>query len=145
MTLLDTNALLSLLWAEPGADEVAELLRGGDCAISPACLSEAVDKLVRGEGASQASVAAKLAPLIDEVVAMPRIDATIGWRAGELRAQHYERAGDDLSQVDCLLLATAQSGDRIATSDGSLAKVARKMGIDVVVLPDSRGRRPSID
>lgn len=145
MTHLDTNALLSLLWAEPGADEVAELLRGGDCALSPACLSEVVDKLVRGEGDSESSVAAKLTPLIDEVVAMPPIDAAIGWRAGELRAQHYARRGDDLSQVDCLLLATARSGDRIATSDGSLAKVARKMEIDVVVLPDSRGRRASID
>jgi len=145
LTLLDTNAVLSLLWDEPGADEVTELLRGGDCALSPACLSEVVDKLVRGAGDSQASVAAKLLPLIDEVVAMPPIEAPIGWRAGELRAQHYRRAGDDLSQVDCLLLATARSGDRIATSDGPLAKVASGMGIEIVVLPDSKGRRPSVD
>jgi len=145
LTLLDSSAVLSLLWDEPGADEVAELMRGGNCAISPACLSEVVDKLIRGEGSSEASVAQKLSPLIDEVVAMPPIDATIGWRAGELRAQHYQRAGDDLSQVDCLLLATAQSGDQIATSDGSLAKVANSKEIDVVVLPDSMGRRREID
>jgi PIN domain nuclease of toxin-antitoxin system len=145
LTLLDTNAVLSLLWDEPGADEVADLLRGGDCALSPACLSEVVDKLIRGGGDSQASMTTKLLPLFDEVVAMPPIEAKIGWRAGELRAQHYRRAGDDLSQVDCLLLATAEAGDRIATSDGPLVRVARGMGIDVVVLPDSGGRRPDVD
>ncbi len=145
MTLLDTSAVLSLLWAEPGADEVAELLRGGDCAVSPACLSEVVDKLIRGGGNSQANVAAKLAPLIDEVVSIPAIDATIGWRAGELRSRHYERAGAALSQVDCILLATARSGDRIATSDESLARVAQGLGIGVVLIPDSEGRRPSLD
>lgn len=145
MTFLDTNAVLSLLWAEPGADRVAELMRGGDCALSPACLSEVVDKLIRGGGGSEATVAQKLTPLIGEVVSMPPIDATIGWRAGELRARHYDRNGDDLSQVDCLLLASAQPGDRIATSDGAVAKAARSRGIDVVVLPDSRGRLPEID
>lgn len=144
MTLLDTSAVLTLLWGESGDDEVAELLRGGDCAIPAACLGEVVDKLIRCDGNPPATVAEKLAPLLEEVVSVPVVDSTIGWRAGELRAQHYDRGEAALSQVDCLLLATAGPDDRIATSDEPLVRVALRIGIDVVPLPGSDGRRPSV-
>lgn len=145
MTLLDTSAALAFLWSEAGDVEVAALLREGDCAISAACLSEIVDQLIRRGGSEPAEVAEKLGPLLEEVVAVPAVDATIGWRAGELRAEHYDRSESDLSQVDCLLLATANAGDEIASSDESLLGVAHRVGIGTIPLPDSSGSRPQID
>lgn len=144
MTLLDTNAVLALLWGEPGEAEVAELLREGGCAIPAPCLSEVVDKLIRCDGNAPAAVAEKLAPLLDEVVSVPEVDSGIAWRAGEIRAEHYDRAKAALSQVDCLLLSAAEPGDRIATSDGALTNVAIGLGIEVIPLPNSNGRRPRV-
>jgi predicted nucleic acid-binding protein len=142
--LLDTSAVLTLLWGEPGEEEVATLLREGDCAIPAACLSEVVDRLVRCGGNPPSTLAEKLVPLFDEVVVVPPIGPAAALRAGELRADHYERRNAALSHIDCLLLATAGEDDKVATSDGPLAKVARSLGITVVALPDSKGRRPSL-
>lgn len=145
MRLLDTSAAVAFLWAEAGEAEVAGLLREGSCAMPAACLSEVVDQLVRRGGSEPAEVAEKLGPLLDEVVAVPAVDDSIAWRAGELRAEHYDREECDLSQVDCLLLATADAGDEIASSDGSLLSVASNIGIGTIPLPDSGGRRPEVD
>jgi PIN domain nuclease of toxin-antitoxin system len=142
--LLDTSAALAFLWAEAGEAEVAGLLREGGCAISAPCLSEVVDQLIRRGGSEPAEVAERLGPLLDEVVAVPEVDTEIAWRAGELRAEHYDREESDLSQVDCLLLATAGTGDEIASADGSLLGVASGIGIGTIPLPDSSGRRPTI-
>lgn len=145
MKLLDTSAVLAFLWSEAGDAEVAALLREGDCAVSAACLSEVVDQLIRRGGSKPAQVAEKLGPLLEEIVAVPTVNPTVGWRAGELRAEHYDRAESDLSQVDCLLLATADAGDEIASSDGSLLGVASRIGIGTIPLPDSSGRLPEVD
>ncbi len=144
MILLDANAMLSVLWNEVGADEVAELLRDGDCAILSPCLSEVVDQLIRCGGNSPASLGEKLAPLLDEVVAVLAVDASIAWRAGELRAAHYNRKTTDLSLADCLLLASAGPSDEIATSDRAVVATAEDLGIGVIPLPDSNGKRPAV-
>ena len=144
MILLDTNAMLSVLWNEVSADEVAELLRGGDCAIVSPCLSEVVDQLIRCGGNPPASLGEKLAPLLDEVVGVLAVDTSIAWRAGELRAAHYHRKTADLSLADCILLASAGPDDEIATSDRAVALTARELGINVIPLPDSNDRRPAL-
>jgi predicted nucleic acid-binding protein len=143
LILLDTSAVLTLLWGEPGEHQVAALLRGGDCAVPAPCLSEVVDRLIRRGGNPPSTLVEKLAPLLDEIVAVPTADTTIAWGAGELRARHYDRGSADLSIVDCVLLATARDHDKIATSDGALTRVARSIGIDVIPLPDSNGNRPT--
>lgn len=145
MTLLDASALLSLLLGQPAEAEVHALLRRGNCAIPAPCIGEVVDKLMRKRRVESATVAERLGPLLEEVISVVETDRRIAWRAGELRAEHYHREESDLSQVDCLLLATADAGDEIASSDGSLLGVASRIGIGTIPLPDSSGHRPQID
>lgn len=142
MTLLDASGLLSFLRAQPAEEEVAALLHGGGCAVPSSCLAEVVDRLIRRWGSSSENVAEQVGPLIDEALSVLALDSAIALRAGEIRAVHYHRRTAPLSLVDCVLLATAGPEDEIATSDGAVATVAQKLGIAVVPLPDSNGRRP---
>lgn len=145
MTLLDASALLSLLLGQPAEAEVLALLRRGDCAIPAPCIGEVVDRLMRKRRVESAAVTERLGPLLDEVISVVETDRQIAWRAGELRAEHYDREESDLSQVDCLLLATADAGDEIASSDESMLRVAGRIGVGAIPLPDSSGSRPQID
>lgn len=145
MTLLDANALIALLRAQPAEEEVAALLHRGGCAMPSSCLAEIVDRLIRRGSASPEQVAERLGPLIDESLSVLALDSETARRAGELRAAHYHRKTAALSLADCVLLATAGPDDEIATSDRAVAKTARKLGIGLIPLPDSRGRRPAID
>jgi predicted nucleic acid-binding protein len=71
------------------------------------------------------------------------VDEQLALAAGALRARWYDRQSRPLSIADCLALATAQHRvDRLATADPALADTARQIGVDVVPLPDSTGRRP---
>ncbi len=112
--------------------------------IPAPCLTEVVDKLVRKHRVEPAAVSECLGPLIDEAIPVVPADGRIAWRAGELHAEHYDRKSSTLSLADCILLATAGSDDEIATSDRAVAIAARKLGIGVIPLPDSRGHRPDI-
>lgn len=108
------------------------------------CLTEVVDKLLRKRRAEPAILSERLGPLIDESVAVVPVDLRIAWRAGELHATHYHRASSALSLADCLLLASAGPDDKVATSDGAVIATAKKLGIDVIPLRDSRGRRARV-
>jgi hypothetical protein len=70
------------------------------------------------------------------------LDRERAGRAGLLRAQLYRRRTAELSLADCVLLASLEEGDTIATADPPLARAARRLGHTVTPLPDSRGRRP---
>lgn len=142
MILLDASALLALLYDEPAADEVTRLLRGGECATPSTCIAEVVDQLIRRNGVQPALVVDHLDPLIEVSLGVVPVENRLGWRAGELRASHYERGGAELSLSDCALLAAAGPGDRLASSDGPLLSVAERLGLETIPLPDSRGRRP---
>jgi len=137
LTLLDANALIGLLIGEPAREEVAELLRTGECAIPAACLSEVVDSLMRKHGVDRLSLSERLGPLLDEVLTVLPIDTRLAWRAGELRAAHYHRADSSLSLADCLLLASAGPDDRVATADGAVIALAEKLGIATIPLTNS--------
>jgi PIN domain nuclease of toxin-antitoxin system len=144
LTLLDANAFLALLLREPGGVEVAELLRSRNCATSAPCVAEVVDKLVRRNRISLESLADKLSPLLAESVVVLDVDPSVAWRAGEIRAAHYHRKMSDLSLADCLLLAAAGPEDEVATSDRIVAATAGKLGISLVPLLDSNGRRAEV-
>ncbi len=92
-----------------------------------------------------ATVSERLGPLLDEVVPVVVTDRRIAWRAGELHAEHYDRTKSALSLADCILLASAEPDDEVATSDTAVCATARKLGLRVVPLPDSSGGRPQID
>jgi PIN domain nuclease of toxin-antitoxin system len=144
LILLDASALLSFLWGEAGEEEVAALLHDRECATVAPCLSEVVDRLIRRSGVPREDVVDRLEPLIEASLGIFPIENRIAWEAGELRAQYYERKSYDLSLADCTVLAVIGSEDKLATSDGALAKVAQKLGVGVIALPDSRGVRPDL-
>jgi PIN domain nuclease of toxin-antitoxin system len=144
LTLLDASALLTLLLGQPGEPEVSELLRQGNCTVPAPCLTEVVDQLIRKHRVDPGAVSERLGPLIDETIPIASTDPRIAWQAGEVRAAHYDRKTAALSLADCVLLATAGPDDEIASSDATVIATAGKLGIGVVPLPDSKGRRPTV-
>lgn len=81
--------------------------------------------------------------MIDETIPVVSTDPRIAWQAGEVHAAHYDRKTAALSLADCILLATADSDDEIASSDATVIATAGKLGIGVIPLLDSKGHRPS--
>lgn len=144
MTLLDASAILSLVLGQPAEAEVSALLWRGGCGVPAPCLTEVVDRLVRMHRVEPVAVSERLGPLIDEAITVVPADRQIAWRAGELRAEHYDQAAAALSLADCVLLATAGPDDEIATPDSAVAATARALGIGVISLRDSSGRRPGL-
>jgi len=142
LILLDANALVSLLGGQPAEAEVAELLRRGHCATPAPCLSEVVDRMIRVFGTDPLALSERLGVLIDEVLPVVPADQRIAWRAGELHAAHYHRVRAPLSLADCLLLATAEPDDEIASSDSAVIATARVLGVGTIPLLDSQGRLP---
>jgi PIN domain nuclease of toxin-antitoxin system len=140
--LLDAYALVAAATGEAAASEVAELLRSGHCGVTTASLAELYDQLVRRVGLAAEAVDARVQPLLDESLAVRELDRERAARAGLLRAQLYRRRTSELSLADCVLLASLEDGDTVATADPPLARAARRLGHTVAPLPDSRGRRP---
>jgi predicted nucleic acid-binding protein len=143
LTILDAYALVALLLDEPAADEVEALLRSGDATINVLNLAEALDVAQRVHRQSAAEVRRVVEPLIGAVIAVRHVADVDAWRAADLRLRHYKRRSSELSLADCLLLAGAREGDRIATADSSVLAAARAEGIGVAPLPDREGRRPN--
>ncbi len=109
--LLDANALLALLLAEPAMERVLSLLREGGIAMTGANLAE---------------------------VLIP-VDLSLARRAGSLRAAHYHRAERRISLADAVLLGAARDGDQIATADKPVLAIAAELGIETIELPPSSG------
>jgi hypothetical protein len=105
------------------------------------CLAEVVDQLIRHTGVDPDAVADRLDPLIEASLGIVSVETELGWQAGEDRAVNYARSHSDLSLADCVLLACAGPQDRLASSDGALLRVARRLNLSVIPLLDSRGRR----
>ncbi|MGN6379333.1 MAG: PIN domain-containing protein [Gaiellales bacterium] len=139
MTLLDAYALVAYFQAEPAAEEVEQLLRDGDCAISAVNLAEVIDFLVRRAAQPREAVAVALTQLDLPVVA---VDAEAGVRAGELRAGHYSSGTCEVSLADCVLASVCGEEDQVATSDPALAAMLRAESLGLLSLPDSAGVRP---
>jgi predicted nucleic acid-binding protein len=140
---LDAQAVLALLKAEPGADEVLRLLESGEqAALTPLGVAEVLDHLVRRVGANPREAVRDLAQLglTDPVP----LDDAVAARAGLLRARQYHRRERPISLADCVLAETARSlGASVATSDPHLLDTCRAEGISAIPLPDSQGRVPS--
>lgn len=139
--LLDASALIALLRDEPGAADVQDVLRRGESVVVAINLSEALDRVMRVDGVDAATLRTVISPLLATGMAVRSIDEPLAWAAAELRARRYHRTRAPLSLADCALVAAAQPGDAVVSADGALLRVARAEGVDVVVLPDSRGRR----
>jgi PIN domain nuclease of toxin-antitoxin system len=145
MIVLDAYALVAVFAAEPAEDEVTELLRQGDCAMSTLNLAEAADVLARTQGIDTSLTRSAVETLVaTNALTVVDVDERRAWRAAQLRARHYDRREATVSLADCVLLATARPGvDSVATPDPPVVGVARAEGVGVVPLPNSTGTRPT--
>ena len=142
-TLIDASALIALLGAEPAADEVQEMLRGG-AAMTTLNLAEAIDRLRRRYGLEIERTRPVIEGLLAKSLTLLPLGPAQAWRAGEIRAAHYHRSRCPISLADAVLVASARAGGRIASSDGPLLTVAASEGTATIVLPDSKGNRASV-
>lgn len=135
MTLLDAYALVAFLVGGPAAPEVRGILREGDAALATANLAEALDVAARRFGLPIRESLSVLEPLLDGPVAVRQLDVGAAQRAAELRVRHYHRSACPISLADAALVASASSGDRIATADPDVLAVAEAEGIATRPLP----------
>jgi uncharacterized protein with PIN domain len=142
LTFLDAYCLVALARDEPAAAEVETLLRERETAVTSVNLLEVVDFLVRRAGSPEDEVRRQLSVLLGHVLLVMPVAEEHAWRAASLRARHYAKHTCELSLADCVLLAACGPRDSVATSDPAVATVARFEGIDLIGLPDTRGRRP---
>lgn len=124
--VLDASALLCLLFDEPGADRVEQVLQ--ETLISAANLSEVVAKLI-DRGLDGEEALADLRELDFEVVALDRGQAEV---AGLLRAA-TRGAGLSLGDRACLALAQ-QRGMPALTADRRQAEAGSAAGITIELL-----------
>ena len=145
LTVLDASALLALLLDEPGRADVEALMRRHPPpVISAVNLAEVIDKLVRGRGANAEQVNDAIDLLIVGGLEVLPFWLPQARNAAALRARFYDRASSPLSLADCACLATALSEHAaVATTDPALARAAQDLGVEVVGLADSMGRRPA--
>lgn len=143
MIVLDAYALVALVGDEPAAAEVARLFDEDDCAMTTVNFTEVVDIACRVNGLAPDELRDVLGTLtLSGRLRLVALDEESAWRAGGFRLKYHAKKSSELSLADCFLLASADSGDAIATADPPLAHAARAEGISIVPLPDSSGRRP---
>lgn len=140
--LLDAYALVGLLAGEPVAAEVSALSSREPMSIAAVNLGEVVDRLQRVHDFTVGEVRSTIDPLVAAGLQLRPARADDAWRAGDLRARYYDRAGCAISLGDAFLLAAVRRGDRVATSDPAVVAVAEAEGIATYPLPDSTGRLP---
>jgi PIN domain nuclease of toxin-antitoxin system len=140
--LLDAHALLALARQEEAGDEVEALIRSEHVGMATANLFEVSERLMRLYGWSPNDTSEHLGQLVGSHIRVVALDEGIAWRGALMRARHYRRRECELSLADCVLLASAEPDDSVATSDPAVAAVARAEGIGLVALPGSSGQRP---
>lgn len=135
---------MAALAGEPAGPEVETILRRRPApVISAVNLAEVNDTLVRVIGREPDTVRDRLDWLIVGGLEVEPVWVPVARLAASLRAQHYHRTDMPLSLADCFCLATAMILETdLATTDPDLAALARNLGVGVIGLPDSTGRRP---
>jgi PIN domain nuclease of toxin-antitoxin system len=132
---LDSYAVLALALDERAAEEVEELIRQNDTAITSVNLFEVVDYCVRRARLAELDARAELSLVFGESIRIVPVTEEHAWRGALLRARHYSRGSCEVSLADCVLLAAPGEGDSVATADPSIVAVAGAEMIDAIVLP----------
>lgn len=128
--VLDASAILAMLRAEPGSEEVAEVI--ADALVSVINEAEVIGKLIwRGQTPDQAQSTVARLPykLVD-------LDRNLCRRAGSWWGA-TKRQGLSLADRCCLALAERE-GLPALTTDTSWAKV--DIGVDIRMISDRRRR-----
>jgi uncharacterized protein with PIN domain len=135
--------VIDLLLEEPSADEIATALRGAtSLRISVVNVAEVIDVTRRAHGVAAEDAALAVDRFLNEVARPVAATREQAERAAGIRARYYHRRDRDVSLADCFVIAVAEPGDTVATSDSAVAFVAGAEGLDVLALPNARGRRP---
>jgi PIN domain nuclease of toxin-antitoxin system len=137
--LLDANALLAILLAEPAMNRVLSLLHEGRAAMTGANIVEVFDVGIRRKGLPPMRMAELVEPLFEGTIASIPVGPSLARQAGELRAAHYHRSERRISLADAVLLGAARAGDRIASADKPVLAIAAELGIETIELPPSSG------
>lgn len=124
--VLDASAIIALIKEEPGAEKVAEVIRGAR--VGAVNLAEVVSHFIYA-GTPVKAVDAILRSLSVEIVAA---DADLGREAGYLRAVTAP-AGLSLGDRFCLALAKRE-GLPAWTADRQWRKIAATSGVKIVVI-----------
>lgn len=124
--VLDASALLALIWGEPGADRVRNLLP--DAAIGSVNLAETVG-LLAGSGASAADIDVLVGKLPCPVIVQDRASAV---QVG-LMLPLTAKAGLSLGDRFCLALAR-EFGATAWTADRQWLVIASDVGVDVQLI-----------
>ena len=135
MTLLDAHALIAFLVGGPASAQVRAVLREGEAAVTTANLVETLDVSQRVHGVPISRAMEVLEPLLHGPLAVLALDVDTAQAAAETRAKHYHRSSRPISLADAVLLASAKTGDRIATADPDVLAVAEKEAIETIALP----------
>lgn len=143
--MLDAGPVVSILVEDAAGPIVATELDGREREVSVVNVAEVLDVLTRVHRVSERAAANAVRRFLDEGARPVPATLELAERAARMRARHYHRRDRDISLADCFAIATALPDGEIATSDVGVVRVARAEGLQVLALPDSRGRRPQID
>ncbi len=135
MILLDAYALIAFLVGGPATAQVRRILREGGVGVATANIAEALDVSQRLYRLPVPRATEILEPLFEGPLVAIDLDRDVARRAAEIRAEHYHRSTRPISLADAALIASAKSGDRIATSDPDVLAVAREKKLATVALP----------
>ncbi len=139
--VLDAYAVIAALVGERACAEVAPLLEDG--VVCAPNLAEVLDVCVRVHANDERIVRERVGWLLSGGLEVAALESAVALDAGALRAKHYRRRHCDVSHGDCFALALAKHrGLALATSDPDLAAIARAEDVELISLPDSRGKRP---
>ena len=131
MIVLDAYALEAYLNDEVMAADIVEplILSGQQVLITGVNLAEALDRMIRVNGADREELESDLIGL---GLTVSGVDAQMAFDAASLRAGHYHRARRAVSIADCCAAA-------LVTSDPALLALVHEEGGRYVALPDSSG------
>ena len=142
--VLDAYAVVAALVGEPARAAVEPLISTG--AIAAPNLAEVLDVCVRVHGNGEELVRERFRWLIVGGLEVVDLNETLALRAGSVRALRYRKRTCEISLGDCFAMAVAHARRApLATSDPALVRAAGAEGIEIIALPDSRGRRPRIE
>jgi PIN domain nuclease of toxin-antitoxin system len=139
--VLDAYAVVAALVGERARADVEPLIGRG--VLTAPNVAEVMDVCVRVHANDERVVRERLEWLATGGLEMPPLDSNLALTAGALRARHYRKRHCEISLGDCFALALAKRRNlSLATSDPHLALAARSESVNVVPIPDSRGKRP---
>jgi uncharacterized protein with PIN domain len=143
--VFDADPLVSVLLDAPGAKKIAAALDSDltVCRVSSVTYSRVIERVARESSSAAPDVAGVIDWWIAGGLAIDPVDSELARAAASIRAEHYDRERNPISLVDChaIALAIAHHAE-LAASDAAVLRVAKSVGLKVLVLPDRTGTLP---